>query len=204
MTRILLIRHASVEAIGKWLVGRNEGVHLSDRGQMEARCLAQRLASQQVDAIYSSPLERSQETARPVVESMDLPITTRTELSDVDFGDWTGKSFSDLNDVPEWHSFNTQRARARIPGGEAMLDVLRRMVLIIEELRDQHADQTIALFSHCDPIRAAITHYLGMNLDNMRRIVISPASISVLDIDLCGSRVVVLNSVGKDFAIAAD
>lgn len=196
-TRVLLIRHAQVDPIGNWLAGRAPGIHLNEKGQVQARELSRKLSNMKLQAIYSSPLERAQETAHFAASSKGLDVRTCDGLTDVDFGDWTGKTFEALDALPEWHAFNEARSCARIPGGETMLDVMRRMVCAIDSIRNRHEDATIAIFSHCDPIRAAIVHYAGMTLDSILRISIDPASISALDCDSCGGRILALNIGGE-------
>lgn len=195
--RIFLIRHAAVEPIGKWLTGRQPGVHLNEKGQMQAQQLVEKLMDTKIAAIYSSPLERAQETAQPLARSKNLRVRTCNDFTDVHFGDWTGKTFAQLDGMPAWRSFNAARASARPPGGETMLEVMHRMAGAIESLRAQHEMQHIAIVSHCDPIRSAIIRYSAMNLDSILRISIDPASVSVLDVDCSGGRVLALNIGGE-------
>ncbi len=196
-TRVFLIRHADVEPIGRWLAGRTRGIHLSEKGKMQAQELVRRLATTRLDAIYSSPLERARETAEYAARSKNLAILTCDRLTDIDFGEWTGKTFDALDAMPEWHRFNAERSNSRIPGGETMLDVTRRMVEAIESIRDRHDGAAVAVFSHCDSIRAAIAHYAGMALDSILRISIDPASISALDVNERGAQVLALNVGGE-------
>lgn len=194
-TRVFLIRHAEVEPIGKWLAGRMRGIHLNEKGEMQARRVARMLESTELQAIYSSPLERAQETAQIVARSKDLGVLTCDALTDIDFGEWTGKTFDVLDTIPEWHRFNSDRACARIPGGETMLDVTRRMADAIDSICGRH-EGDVAVFSHCDPIRAAIAHYAGMPLDSILRLCIDPASISAIEMNSCAARVLALNVGG--------
>jgi probable phosphoglycerate mutase len=200
--RILLIRHASVDPIGKAIVGRRRGVHLNERGRFEAEQLVGRLSETKLEAIYCSPMERTQETAEPLARSKRMDVLTRDEFTEIDFGEWTGKVFAELDKLPEWHRFNQCRSVGRIPGGESMPEVVQRMVRGIEAVCEQHRSGTIAIVSHCDPIRAALVHYTGMNLDSMLRLAIAPASISAVDVEPWGPRVLTLNNVSAPFRIA--
>jgi broad specificity phosphatase PhoE len=199
--RILLIRHASVDLLGKAIAGRGRGVHLNERGRLEAEQLAQRLSETTLEAIYCSPMERTQETAEALARSKDLDVLTRDEFTEIDFGDWTGKSFAELDQIPAWHRFNQCRSLGRIPGGESMLEVVQRMVRGVEAVCQQHRSGTVGILSHCDPIRAALVHYTGMNLDGILRLTIAPASISAVDVEPCGPRVLALNNVSGRFRI---
>lgn len=192
-TRILLIRHASVDAIGRRIVGRMPDIHLNARGREESEKLVSRLEGIEVDAIYSSPLERTRETAEVLARARNIEVSICEWMTEIDFGEWTSKSFSELDEIPDWHRFNRCRGQVRIPGGESMLDVQQRMVRGIEELCDRHEGKNVALFSHGDPIRVALAQYAGMAVDFMQRLIVEPASVSVVDIDPCGPRILALN-----------
>lgn len=203
-TRFLLIRHASVDSIGKRITGREPCIHLNEQGRAEACELPERLTDVEIDAIYSSPMERTMETAEPVARSKSLKVVADDHFSEIDFGEWTGKSFSELVQLAEWKRFNECRSMARIPGGESMLDVEQRMMNGIGALQRRHESATIAIVSHCDPIRIALVHIAGMNLDAMLRLAIAPASISAVEIDSYGAKVLCMNHVGGRFAIRTE
>ena len=96
----LLIRHADTAAIGQVLWGRKPGLSLSDAGTAQARRLATRLRWVPLAAIYASPRERAQQTARPLALVHRLPIVEAGELDEVDFGDWSGLRFEELDARP--------------------------------------------------------------------------------------------------------
>ena len=100
MATIYLIRHGETPTTGKILPGRAPGLHLSERGCMQAAAVAKQLAS--VDAVYSSPLERARETALPTCERFHKELVLDDGLLEADFGTWTGKSLADLATLPEW------------------------------------------------------------------------------------------------------
>ena len=183
MTRFLLIRHATTEAIGKRLAGRRPGMHLDERGRRQAQVLAERLSRLPVAAIYSSPLERTLETAEPIAKLLGREVVSREELLEIEFGEWTGKDFGELDPLPEFRCFNEFRSYSPVPGGEFMLQAQLRMVLGLDALRRLHPDECVAVVSHGDMIRAAIAHYAGIPLDLFQRLEVSPASISTIDID---------------------
>ena len=81
-----------------------------------------------------------------------------------------------------WQVVVTSPSRIRFPGGESLLEMQQRMVATIEELAQRHRKQTIALVGHADPIKAAVSHYLGQPLDLFNRIDISPASVTILNL----------------------
>lgn len=193
MTTFYLIRHGSNDFAGKTLVGRTAGIHLNDTGRAEAERLANELAREPIQHLFSSPMERCRETAAPIAKRLNLDVQILDGLVEVEFGDWTGQEIAEMNSDELWQKWNTFRSGGRIPNGESIWEVQTRMVSVIEKLRRQFPDQTLALFSHGDPLRAAITYYLGMPIDFIHRLELSPASVSVLMIDDWTAKVQALN-----------
>jgi probable phosphomutase (TIGR03848 family) len=195
-TTFLLIRHGMTEAIGRFVAGRMAGVHLTDEGRRQAEALPSRLVDTPVAAIYSSPLERTRETAEPLARSRGLDVFLSESFSEIHYGEWTGRRFEELDPLPEWRRYNAERAVTRIPGGETYLEVQTRMVTAILDLKEKHAGETVAVFSHGDPIKALIAYHLGISVEQFRRIEISPASISVLGFRGGEVRLHCLNTTG--------
>ncbi len=160
--------------IGHRITGRLPGVSINKEGEEEARGLV-RL---QVDAIVSSPLERTIQTATPLAEHLGLRIQTDEAFIEVDFGRWSGLTLVELEAVPEWKIFNQFRSSFRLPGGEMMLEVQRRVVEGLARHAAANPGKTVAVFSHADVIRAAVSHYMGAPLDLMHRFEIHPASVT--------------------------
>jgi probable phosphomutase (TIGR03848 family) len=197
MTTFLLIRHATNSWIGRALAGRRPGVHLNDEGRNQAQRLVQRLRDVPVDAVYSSPLERALETAEPLASARGLAVHQRPRLIEIGFGDWTGREIASLEEDAHWKRFNNFRSGTRIPAGELMTEVQTRVVDELEELRRNHPDGTVALFSHADVIKCAVTFYCGAPLDFMHRFEISPASVSIITLADWGPLVLAVNDTGS-------
>ena len=157
--------------------------------------MAERLSQLPLAALYSSPLERAIETAHPIGLRHRLETLPAPGFNEVDFGDWTGKTIAELEPLPEWRSFNKFRSGSRIPGGENMAEVLSRSLGELEQLRKRHAQAgtLVAVVSHGDVLRMLITHALGMPSDFIHRIELSPASVSVLQVEDYGPRLLLLN-----------
>jgi probable phosphoglycerate mutase len=184
MTQILLIRHATNDFVktGK-LAGWTPGVHLNDEGKAQAEALGKRLADAPIQHIYSSPLERTMETAEAIRQHHpQLTIVTNTEIGEVQYGDWQGQAVAALTKRKMWHVIQEYPSRASFPNGETMRAVQTRAVNAIETLAATHPRQLVAVVSHADLIKMVMAHYLGTHLDNFQRIVIAPASISSLSL----------------------
>lgn len=180
MKRLLLLRHATTENTGKRLSGWTPGVHLGSQGVEEARALAERLTPVEIHAIYSSPLERCQETAAAVADRRGLKVATVEDLGEVRFGDWTGKELSELAKTDLWRTVQFHPSGARFPDGESIHEMQTRAVLACERLRAAHPGETVAVCSHADVIKAVVAHYLGMHLDLFQRLVVTTASVTAL------------------------
>nr|WP_255500835.1 histidine phosphatase family protein [Caulobacter sp. 17J80-11] len=190
----MLVRHASHDRLGRVLCGRMAGVTLSDQGRREAQALGRRLADRDLAAVYSSPLERTRETAEALAAPHGLTPQLDPDLNEVDVGDWAGRAFDELAG-PEWDLWNQARAGARAPGGEAMTEVQARVARALGRLRDRHPNQTVAVVSHGDVIKAAVATALQLSLDGLQRFDIAPASVSTLVVGDWGMKVHDLNGV---------
>lgn len=196
MMNLLLIRHAANDWVGKRLAGWTPGVHLNDEGRTQVRALVERLAEVPLAAIYSSPLERTMETAQPLAQAQDLDLQVREDLGEARFGEWTGRALKELKDETLWPVVQVYPSGARFPGGESLREVQARMVAELDTIRDNHAGQTVAVVSHSDPIKMAVAHYLGLSLDLFQRLTISPASVTAFAFTHFGPRLICLNEAG--------
>jgi probable phosphoglycerate mutase len=197
MATFYLIRHATNDYVGKAIAGWTPGVSLNTEGRDQAERLAWKLLGRGITRIYSSPLERALETAAPIAKALGLKVDVRDALGEVRFGEWTGKRIDEVERDPRWKLFNQYRSGTRAPGGELMLESQARIVGELESLRARHGDETVAVVSHSDIIRAALIYYAGIPVDLYQRLEISPASFSVLALNDCGPRILSLNEAAE-------
>jgi probable phosphomutase (TIGR03848 family) len=197
MTLLLLIRHGANDLTKKGvLAGWTPGVHLNEEGRAQAEALAQRLMPIKIEAIYSSPLERTMETAEIIAAPHKLPVMAREGLGEVRFGKWTGEPLDKLRRRRLWRAVQFVPGTMRFPGGESFYDMQARVVSELEVLRAEHKEQPIAVISHADVIKAAVAHYVGIHLDLFQRLVVSPASLTVLALEKSIHRLICLNDTG--------
>jgi probable phosphoglycerate mutase len=197
VTTFLLIRHAHHDLVGKAIAGRLAGTCLSSEGQRGAESLAERLVTVPIASIYSSPLERAQATAAIIARRLSLNVCTCEQFNEIDFGEWQGRAFDDLDDDPQWMRFNIFRSGTCPPRGEPLLQVQARMVAALDDLRARFPNEVVAVVGHGDPIKSVIACYAGIPLDLMLRIEISPASISIVSIGDFGPNILCLNHTGE-------
>lgn len=192
-TTVFLVRHGSHDRLGKVLCGRMDGVSLSEQGRNEAEAVGRRLEGEGLSAVYASPLARTLETAEPIAGRCRAPLHVDDDLLEIDFGDWTGKSFEALHADPAWATWNFARSLARPPGGESVPDVQARLTRWLDRVRGRHPDARIAAVTHADVIKALAAHALGFSMDQHDRLDVGPASVSVLAAGDWGVKVLSLN-----------
>lgn len=203
-TLVLLVRHAVTPTTGVKLPGRAPGLHLSDEGRRQADATAARLAQlPKLAAVYASPLERARETALPIARARGLAVRIERDLAELDIGEWTGLSLKRASRKPEWEIVQRHPSGFRFPGGESFPEMQTRMTAALARLVARHPGEVIAAVSHADPIKAAVAHALGTPLDLFQRIVIAPASITVVAYRREGPAVLTVNSMGGDLASLA-
>lgn len=188
MTTILLIRHGENNLVGKRLAGRLAGVHLNQKGQEQARQVAQALYKAPIKAIYSSPLERAVETAQPLAQALGLEVQIAPGLIELEYGDWSGKTLKELGRRKLWKMVQEKPSEMRFPNGESFPEVQARAVAEIQRIAAVHSAENdlVACYSHGDVIRLLVTYFLGMPLDLFQRLGANPASISVVLINKDG------------------
>jgi probable phosphoglycerate mutase len=168
------------ELTDKQLVGRSPGVHLSKTGQEQAAGIVERLHGVPLAGIYSSPLDRALETAAPLAADRGLAVHQDAGLSEVDYGEWSGKEFKLLRKTDLWKRVQTRPADARFPQGEAVREAQSRIVGSLESIANSHPEDCVALFSHSDMIKFAVAHLVGIHLDLFQRLVVSPVSVTAI------------------------
>ncbi len=193
-TTLILIRHGKTPTTGTVLPGRAKGLFLSDEGKLQAKSVIEELASvESIDEVFSSPLERAQETATPLANARSKAIVTDDRLLECDFGDWTQKRLDELSKLPEWRIVQHSPSRFRFPNGESFREMSSRMVDFLEFVYQEYPGKTVAAFSHADPIKALVAHCLGIHLDSFQRLVISTAGISAISITSVGNYTLYVN-----------
>lgn len=193
MMNLLLVRHAVNDWVGERLAGWTPGVHLNEEGRAQASDLARRLAEAPLAAVYSSPLERTLETAQALAGPHGLEVQVREGLGEVRYGEWTGRSLEELRKEELWPVVQVYPGGARFPGGESMRESQARIVAEIDGIRDAHPGQTVVVVSHSDPIKMAVAHYAGVPLDLFQRLSVSPASVTAFTFTRFGPRLLCLN-----------
>ncbi len=194
---VLLVRHGRSQAnAGSILAGRSPGIDLDDTGREQAAELAARLADVAIAAVVSSPMERCLQTVAPLLAAREglspagsspapLHVVVDERLTECDYGDWTGSKLGALSKNPLWKVVQAHPSGVRFPGGETMLAMQHRAVTAVRErdaaIEQEHGpDAFWVAVSHGDVIKAVVADALGLHLDQFQRIVVDPASVTVI------------------------
>lgn len=182
MTVLLLIRHGENDFRRRSrLPGRLAGIHLNEEGRAQARRLAYALSEVPLTAVYSSPLERALETAEPIARLHNLPVQTVEALTDVNVGDWAGRSWKQLRRTRLWAKILHAPAEVRFPHGESFGEVQQRVIEALQAILARHGEkEVVAVVFHADPIKLALAHFLGLPLNSFQRLNVDTASISAV------------------------
>lgn len=199
MTLVILIRHAHSVANGSGiLAGRTEGVLLSPEGRRQARELAKRLGDIPIKSVHSSPLERCQQTIAPWLKRIEstnpkLTFYVDQDLSEVDYGAWTGRKLRTLSKESLWKTVQEEPSQVTFPEGESLREMQERAMRALHRGLEKRGKGHILLVSHGDVLKSIIAAALNLHLDEFQRIVIDPASISILDYSSSKPRLILMN-----------
>nr|WP_204264592.1 histidine phosphatase family protein [Geodermatophilus normandii] len=196
------MRHGRTTAnAGGVLAGWTPGVQLDETGQAQVAAVAARLAPVPLAAVVSSPLERCRQTAGAVLGGRDLELETDDRLGEARYGDWTGRPLKELVKDPMWKVVQQHPSAAVFPGaeGEGLAQTQARAVAAVREWNARLGPDAVWLAcSHGDVIKAVLADALGLHLDAFQRIVVDPASISVVTYTETRPFVVRTNDSGGD------
>jgi broad specificity phosphatase PhoE len=184
---IILVRHGQTE----WNIGAGTGerfrgrvdLPLDDTGLAQARALAERLADQSIVAVYSSPLKRAVETARPIAQQLGLPVQPLPGIIDINYGDWQGLSHTEVAKVyPDLYRCWLEKPhRVKFPSGESLRQVRLRAMAALKEVAARHDDRIVLLVAHQVVNKVLVCAMLGLDNSHFWRIQQDNGCISVFE-----------------------
>jgi alpha-ribazole phosphatase len=198
MVRLILARHGKTAYN---MQGRYQGqtdVPLSSTGRQQAARLAERLAREEVDAIYASDLQRAWETAAVVSVPHGLSVLAEPRLREMGFGEWEGLTYEEIQQrypqqLPAW---DADPLNVAPPGGETLAQVAARVQSAVDEIARAHADQTVLMVSHGGPLRVLLCLALGSSPWAHWQFNLDVASVSQLCLHDGGAVLTQLNDTG--------
>lgn len=202
MPVIILLRHAHSAAndVGL-LTGRMPGISLSKKGFTQANELIERIGGGSVDRLHISPIERCQLTIDPWLKSKHSStlsgFSIDESLTEIDFGDWSGRKLSSLRREKLWKSVQNRPSQVTFPNGESFRSAQRRAFSGVQAIADARGSKVNLLLSHSDTIKLIVSKFLGMKLDSFQQLQINPASFTILNFSKNGVSLVTLNNMGS-------
>ncbi|MET9267429.1 histidine phosphatase family protein [Amycolatopsis sp. NPDC004079] len=206
MSTVILLRHGKSTANGSGvLAGRTPKVGLDDTGRAQAAALVERFAGVPVAELVVSPMLRCKQTVAPLAAARGLAKVVEPRLSEVDYGEWTGRELKTLVKEPLWRVVQAHPSAAVFPGGEGLAEMQARAVAAIRahdaRITAEHGDHAVwVVCSHGDVIKSILADALGQHLDAFQRIVVDPAAVSVVRYTETRPFVLRVNEHGGDLA----
>jgi probable phosphomutase (TIGR03848 family) len=202
VTTVLLLRHGRTTAnTAGVLAGWTPGIQLDENGTAQVQAVGQRLSAVPLGAVVSSPLERCRQTAAAVLAGRDLELQVDDRFGEARYGDWTGRPIKELVKEPLWKVVQQHPSAAVFPGaeGEGLAQTQFRAVAAVREWNARLGPDAVWLAcSHGDVIKAVLADALGLHLDQFQRIVVDPASLSVVTYTDTRPFVLRVNDTGGD------
>ncbi|MEY3733680.1 MAG: hypothetical protein RL347_1039 [Actinomycetota bacterium] len=200
----ILVRHGRTPANAQGLLaGWTPGVHLDDIGVEQVAAVSVRLAGIRLAAVVASPLERTVQTADSIMERQRARTALEIDerFGECRYGDWTNQRLADLAKLPLWKTVQDRPSAVTFPGGESLPSMQARALEAVHDWNARLGDRAVyAIVSHGDVIKAIVADALGMHLDQFQRIVIDPASVSVVRYGRQGAQVIHVNDRGSDLS----
>lgn len=208
MATLLLVRHgqtpAEVEGV---LAGWTPGVHLDRLGRTQVKALAERMSGLVLDGLVTSPLERCRETAEALAAGLSPApqIASDLDLADCRYGSWTGRSLADLAEEPLWPIVQNYPSAVTFPGGESVAAMQARALTSVRRWNKRFGGSGVyAAVTHGDVIKVLVADAMGMHLDMFQRIVVAPASVTVIRYTPTRPFLLRLNATGEPLRDVAE
>ena len=149
MTKIILVRHGQSEANRtSSFSGQNE-TPLGEMGKIQAQAVAKALENEEIDVIYSSPLSRAYDTAKPTAKQKNLDIIKIEDFKEVSFGEWEGKDKTYLKEnCPDYLKWREAPAFFVPAVSEGFPKAGVRFYNALKKLCEENENKTIAVFCH--------------------------------------------------------
>ena len=182
-TWVTLVRHGETDynRTNRYMGRRNEG--LSDLGRLQAEQAARRLAADDPhDAIYTSPLARTQETASYLESALGLQAIDEPGFLEIDMGPWEGRDRADVaaEDPDRWKIWLTDPTQVKIPGMESVDEVRARVGEALDRLVAKHPGSRLLVVTHFAVVVTAVLHAAGLPSSTYRRFPVDNCSFTVL------------------------
>ena len=183
MSRLLLVRHGDTESNSRERYWGRTDVKLSAAGLCQAEKLRDRLATQKIDAVYASDLQRASTAAEIIASRHQLDVITCAEIRETNFGRVEGLTADEVNHLypdlaKSWAKWSLQ---LEFPDGENVGEVIKRVGSFVDRLKKHTVEETIFILAHSAPLRLIICQLLGIGMKHWRQFYLDLASLSIVE-----------------------
>ncbi len=182
-TRMLLLRHGQTELSRQRRYSGRGNPELTETGRAQADAAARYLAGRGgVEAVVTSPLQRSYDTAAAAAKALGLEVRVDDDLIETDFGAWEGLTFREAAERdPDLHLQWLRNTSLRPPGGESFDDVQQRVQRARDRIIAEHGGGTVLVVSHVTPIKTMLRLALDAGTSILQRLHLDLASLSIAE-----------------------
>jgi len=168
-TRLIFVRHAEAEGNKSRHFHGWTDSHITEKGHIQAKLVAERLKEMDIDVLYSSSLTRALETARYIAKAKNLPIIRTDKLKEINGGEWENLTWSELEKrwPKDYETWENTPHKHQMPGGESMVQFQERLVDEVMHIINQNIGKNICIVTHGTAIRALICFFRACTLEEM-------------------------------------
>lgn len=193
--KLLLTRHGQTDWNSAQRFQGQSDVPLNKAGIQQATALANRLLREHINLIYASDLQRARETARLIAVHHACEIYTDPRLREMNFGTWEGLTYKEIqkSDPTTLAAWEADILTTSAPNGETLNQLSARVQSMLNDLRDQHPDQTVLIVAHGGPLQVLLCLSLNMSPAMYWHLRLSPASLSEIAFYPAGAIINLMN-----------
>ena len=194
----LFLRHGQAKNnVERILAGRAKGYPLTDIGIKQANNIAEFLKPFNISAIYSSPVERAEQTASIVAKKLGLIYNIDERLTEINMGSLSGMSYDEMFarhgniflKFYEGHEIIEQN------GIETFSSIKKRVINIVEHCSQKHIEKNMLFVTHMDPIKSMLSTVMQLKPESLYELIIRNASITMFKKEQSGLSIVSINSM---------
>ena len=186
--RIIFVRHGQTTWNTESRYQGHSDTDLSEVGRQQATRVADRLACEEIAAVYASDLRRASDTASTIADCHGLDVQTDRRLRECEFGEWEGLTVGQIKErySEEYRTYQVDSVTVRAPRGERLESLVERVGEAIDEIAERHPTDPVLITGHGGTVHAAICHMLGASLYSFRKIRLDNCSITTFSLDKNG------------------
>ncbi len=194
----LFLRHAqATNNVHRILAGRSTGYPLTDLGAQQAEKIGDFLKPLSISRIYSSPIERAEQTAKIVSTKIGLDYNVDERLTEIDMGVFSGMFYDEMfaKHGNIFLKFYQENPIVEKNGIEPFVTVKKRILDMVNHCSRKHNGENILFVTHMDPIKSILSTVLQLKSESLYELIIRNASLTILKNEQSNLSVVAINSM---------